>query len=98
MRYYAALYRAIALLGVNRAPEARVTLESLYGRRPDGFAGELTTLRLADVRVSDGQASSAVDLLDTLLADRTVTRPEEIRVRLGRAAQAAGDQIGRAHV
>ena len=92
VRHYAALYRAIALFGVNRAQEARVTLESLFARRPEGFAGELTTLRLADVRVADGQPASAVDLLDTLLADRTVTRPEEIRVRLGRAAQAAGDR------
>jgi len=93
---YARYYRAVALAGLNRLPEAVTLLEGLETDAAAGAMGyvfgEAVPLRRADLEVARQNADEAVDTLDHLSKQRWLTTPEDVWMRLGRAAEAAGDR------
>jgi soluble lytic murein transglycosylase len=93
---YARYYRAVALAGLNRLPEAVTLLEGLETEGAAGamgyLFGEVVPLRRADLEVARQNADEAVETLDHLSKQRSLTTPEDVWIRLGRAAEAAGDR------
>jgi soluble lytic murein transglycosylase len=93
---YARYYRAVGLAGLNRLPEALGLLEGLEAEGASGargyLFGEAVPLRRADLEVARQNARKALDILGDLSKRRAVTSPEDVLMRLGRAAEAAGDR------
>jgi soluble lytic murein transglycosylase len=93
---YTRYYRAVALTGLNRLPEALSLLEGLEAEGTSGASGylfgEAIPLRRADLEVARQNARKALDILSDLSKQRSVTSPEDVLMRLGRAAEAAGDR------
>jgi peptidoglycan lytic transglycosylase len=92
---YAVYYRAVALAGLNRIAEAAELLDrieaSAAGQRGYIF-DEAIPLKHAELDVARQNARDAVETLDSLSKKKFVTSPEEVWLRLGRAAEAAGDR------
>jgi peptidoglycan lytic transglycosylase len=92
---YALYYRALALAGLNRVAEATELLDRIKMSAP-GQRGylldEAIPLKHADLDVARQSARNAVETLDELSKAKFVTSPEEVWLRLGRAAEAAGDR------
>ena len=92
---YALYYRALALAGLNRIAEATELLDrieaSAAGQRGYLF-DEAIPLKSADFDVARQNARAAVGTLDELSKEKFVTSPEDVWLRLGRAAEAAGDR------
>jgi soluble lytic murein transglycosylase len=93
---YARYYRAVGLAGLNRLPEALDLLEGLEAEGASGAGGylfgEAVPLRRADLEVARQNGRKALDILSDLSKQRSVTSPEDVLMRLGRAAEAAGDR------
>jgi soluble lytic murein transglycosylase len=89
---YAQYYRAVALAGLNRLQDAEDALDALAARNPEGYLAEAVPIHLAEVHVSKQDARHAVSILDDLRKDKGLTSPEDVWIRLGRAAEAAGDR------
>jgi len=93
---YARYYRAIALAGLNRLPEAIAGLEGLEAEATTGAGGylfgEAVPLRRADLEIARLNGRKALDRLEDLTKQRGLTSPEDVWLRLGRAAEAAGDR------
>ena len=91
---YQRYYRAIALAGLNRFADALALLENLDAERQAGATGYLfgegVPMRRAELDVARLDAGKAVDILEGLSKKETLTTPEEIWLRLGRAAESAG--------
>jgi soluble lytic murein transglycosylase len=92
---YALYYRAIALVGLNRIAEAAELLDriqaSAAGQRGYLF-DEAIPFRRADLDVARQNARDAVNMLEGLSKEKFVTSSEDVWLRLGRAAEAAGDR------
>jgi len=92
---YGAYYRALALAGLNRIAEADEVLAqvepSAAGQRGYLF-DEAIPLKRAEYAVARQNARQAVDALEKLTTQKFITSPEEVWLRLGRAAEAAGDR------
>jgi len=92
---YGSYYRAIALAGLNRIAEADDLLAqveaSAAGQRGYLF-DEAIPLKRADFDVARQNARHAVDALEKLTNEKFLTSPEDVWLRLGRAAEAAGDR------
>ena len=86
---YARYYTAAAQIGLARLDDADATLRSLSPSNLDGALKETAALMLADVAVKRGDAGRAEDLLEDL-ADKKMSRPEDILVALGRAEETIG--------
>ena len=93
---YARYYRAVALAGLNRTSEAITVFQGLEAEATAGASGylfgEAVPLRRADLEVARQNADKAVDALDALIKQRGLTSPEDVWLRIGRAAEAAGDR------
>jgi len=93
---YARFYRAVALTGLNRLPEALALLDGLAtesGSMSSGYLfAERVPLRRAEIEVARQDAKEAVEALDALSKERSLSSPEDVWLRLGRAAEAAGDR------
>ena len=89
---YAQYYRGVALAGLNRFKEAEDALAALARTRPDGYLAEAIPLHLAEVYVSRLDARRALSILDELRKDKGLIASEDVWLRLGRAAEAAGDR------
>ena len=93
---YARYYRAVALIGLSRLPEATILLDSLAaetGADATGYVfGEAIPIRRAELEVARQDARDAVDMLDALTKQPGLTSPEDVWLRLGRAAEATGDR------
>lgn len=92
---YALYYRALALAGLNRIAEAAEILD----RIKESSAGqhgylldEALPIRRADFDIARQNARKAVDTLEDLSDEKFLTSPEDVWLRLGRAAEAAGDR------
>jgi len=96
LAYYARYYRAIALTGLSRVTEALAILDGLDAETSTGAAGYLfgegVPMRRADLEIATQHASDAVHVLEDLSKSRALTAPEEVWLRLGRAAEASGDR------
>lgn len=88
---HAQYYSGIALAGLGRLDEAHTTLTALDKRDPAGYLDEAVPLQLADVAAARGEAKETLDVLDDL-SDETLSVPEEVFLRLGRAAERAGER------
>jgi soluble lytic murein transglycosylase len=88
--HYAVYYRGLAQLRLGRAEEARRTFQSLEARAPVGYLVEAALLREAECDESLGDQPAAMDVYDRLAKVKT-TAPDDVLMRLGRAAQAAGN-------
>jgi soluble lytic murein transglycosylase len=89
---YAQFYRAVALAGTGRQQEAANVLISLVANEPEGYVREAAALRLADLEVALQDAKRAVLTLEDLKSSKAVTAPEDLLMKLGRAAESAGDR------
>ena len=88
---YAQYYAGLALAGLGRQDEARSALAALDRIDPAGYLEEAVPLQLADIAAQQRDTAAAVDLLEDL-SDEKLSAPEEVFLRLGRAAEAAGDR------
>ncbi|HMF29046.1 MAG TPA: tetratricopeptide repeat protein, partial [Candidatus Cybelea sp.] len=92
---YALYYRALALAGLNRVGEATELLDrieqSSSGQRGYLF-DEAIPIKRADFDVARFAPRNAVDALEGLSKEKFLTSPEDVWLKLGRAAEAAGDR------
>jgi len=86
---YAQYYTARGMVGLARLPEADTVLTALLARTPTGYLREAAQIQLADVAIARGDAPRAMDLLEDL-SDEKVTAPEDVFLRLGKAAELGG--------
>jgi soluble lytic murein transglycosylase len=87
---YSRYYTGVALLGLDRAAEARAALEAVEDE-VEGYLEEAVPLGIAEAALRAGDARKAVAVLDDL-SDETLTAPEEAVLRLGAAYDAAGQR------
>ncbi len=88
---YAQFYTGVALTGLGRFDEADAALTTLANRNPVGYLHEATPLLRADVAASRGDAQKALAVLEDL-SGAPMSAPEDVLLRLGRAAERAGDR------
>ena len=88
---YSRYYAGVALFALRRLGEADAVLTAVVEARPEGYLKEVAPLRVADTALALADPKRAVDLLDDL-ADEKLMAPEEVMLRLGLAAEAAGNR------
>jgi soluble lytic murein transglycosylase len=86
---YAIFYEGLAQLRLGHAAEARKTFQDLQAKPPVGYLVEAAALREAEADESLGDQSAALDVYDRL-AQKKTTSPDDVLMRMGRAARAAG--------
>lgn len=87
---YVEYYRGLAELRVGRAEEARRTFQALAATAPVGFLVEGAASLEAESDEALGDYSAAIAIYERLSNTKT-TAPDDVLMRLGRAALAAGD-------
>jgi soluble lytic murein transglycosylase len=88
--HYAAYYQGLAELRLGRAADARQTFQALAAKTPVGYLVEASALREAECDETLGDQAAAMQVYDRLAQTKT-SAPEEVLIRLGRAARAAGN-------
>ena len=88
--HYAQYYQGLAELRVGRAADARRTFQALAAQQPLGYLTEAAALREADADEALGDPAAALQIYDRLAKEKTTT-PDEVLMRLGRLAKAAGN-------
>jgi soluble lytic murein transglycosylase len=88
---YAQYYKGVSLLAMSRYAEADAAFAAALDRRPDGYLREALPLRVAETAIGRQDPRSAVSTLKDLVDDK-VSAPEEAWLRLGRAAELAGNR------
>jgi len=87
---HAVYYRGFAELRLGRPADARLTFQMLRGLEPAGYLAEAAALREAECDEALGDNQAAARVYERLASMKTVT-PDEVLIRLGRAARAAGN-------
>jgi len=88
---YAMLYVGRAQASLGKWSEAAETAQQLIAREPDGYLGEAALWLAADAAENLGDLKTAVDSLRTITTGVPLV-PERAWLRLGRAAERAGDK------
>jgi soluble lytic murein transglycosylase len=88
---YAAYLRGLAELGLGRDAAAREALTGLRAARPAGFLYEAASLQLAEISVTQRDYAAAATIYDELLAQQPAA-PDDVLLRLARAASSAGNR------
>src|SRR5258706_6162769 len=88
--HYAVYYRGLAQLRLGHAEESRGTFQSLEARAPVGYLAQAALLREAEGDESVADQSAAMNVYDRLSKMKT-TGPDEVLMRLGKAAKAVGN-------
>src|SRR5689334_12750600 len=88
--HYAQYYQGLAELRVGRAADARRTFQALAAQQPLGYLTEAAALREADADEALADSAAALQIYDRLAREKTTT-PDEVLMRLGRLAKAAGN-------
>jgi len=91
LAHYAEYYKGLAELRLARAADARRTFQSLAEHKPAGYLVEATALREAESDEALGEYSAALEIYDRLAKAKT-TAPDDVLMRLAKAAKAAGDR------
>ena len=86
---HARYYAGVALIGLERLDEAVATLTPLEGR-VEGSLQDAVPLRLAEAALARQAPAVAVSVLERASV-YTLTAPEEVLLRLGKALEAAGE-------
>jgi soluble lytic murein transglycosylase len=87
---YAALYEGIAQRQLGRPSDARLTFQEIQHRRPIGYLSEAAAVAEAECDEALNDHKGALEIYERLSNTRT-TVPDEVLMRLGRAAKTAGD-------
>jgi soluble lytic murein transglycosylase len=88
--HYAEYYQGLAELRLGRAADARQTFRALAANPPVGYLVEAAALREAECDETLGDQAAAMQVYERLSKTKT-TAPDEVLMRFGRAAKAAGD-------
>ena len=89
LAHYADYYQGLAELRLGRAADARRTFQSLAASNPVGYLREAAALREAECDEALSDQGAAMQVYERLSKTRT-TAPDEVLMRFGRAAKAAG--------
>ena len=89
---YAAYYRGLALIGLERPADARATLAALRDREPTGYLTEAAALAEAEAAEALEDYEAAVALY-VPVSQRPSIAPDRVLLRLGLAAHAGGDTV-----
>jgi soluble lytic murein transglycosylase len=87
---YASLYAGIAQRQLGRPSDARHAFREIQQRRPIGYLSEAAALAEAECDEALNDHRAAVEIYERLSKAKT-TAPDDVLMRLGRAAKAAGD-------
>ena len=87
---YADFYQGLAQLHLGRVVDARATFRSLQARNPVGYLAEMAALREAECDEALGDEPAALAVYERLSAMKTLA-PDEILMKVGKAAQAVGN-------
>jgi soluble lytic murein transglycosylase len=88
---YATYLTGLATLELDRVDDARRTFTALRAARPAGFLAEAATLQLAEISTTQRDYAAAVALYDEALSLKPAS-PDDVLLRLARAAASAGDR------
>jgi soluble lytic murein transglycosylase len=88
---YAQYYKGLVELSLGRAADARRTFQALTAKPPVGFLSEAAALREAESAEGLGDYAAALAIYERLSQIKT-TAPDDVMMRVGRAAEAAGDR------
>ena len=91
LQEYARLYQGLSQLRLGRIEEGRRTLDALREGKSQGYLTVAAGLASGEAAETASDFTTAVTIYDTLASDRAAF-DEEILMRLGRAALAAGDR------
>jgi soluble lytic murein transglycosylase len=89
---YAAYLTGLAELELDRIDDARRTFAALRAAKPAGYLAEAATLQLAEASTTQRDYAAAVALYEELLAQKPAS-PDDVLLRLARAASSAGDRV-----
>jgi soluble lytic murein transglycosylase len=87
--HYAEYYQGLAELRLGRASDARQTFQDLAAKNPVGYLREAAALREAECDEALNDQGAAMQVYETLSKTKS-TAPDEVLMRFGRAAKAAG--------
>jgi len=88
---YVDYYRGLALFRLGRVAEARAAFQTLQSAQPAGYLSELAALREAECDDSLGDHAAELAVYERLAAAKT-TAPDDVLMKLGKAALAVGDR------
>jgi soluble lytic murein transglycosylase len=88
--HYAEYYKGLAELRTGHPDDARRTFQSLASKNPIGYLVEATAMREAECAEAVGDQNGAMEVYARLAKTKT-TAPDDVLMRLGRAARAAGN-------
>jgi soluble lytic murein transglycosylase len=88
---YGDYYKGLAELRLGRADDARRTFRAMQSREIVGYLVEAAALREAEANTALGDHAAALRIYERLAGGKT-TAPDDVLMRVGRAAKASGDQ------
>ena len=88
---YAAYYKGLAQLRLNRAADARTTFEALRERKPVGYVSVSAALGAAEAATALADHDKALTIYEKLTADKTTVN-EQILARQAETARVLGDR------
>jgi soluble lytic murein transglycosylase len=86
---YAEYYQGVAELRLGRPADARQTFQALGAKSPIGFLAEAAPMREGETAEALGDQAAALAIYERLARTKT-TAPDDVLMRLGRAAKATG--------
>ena len=89
---YVEFYKGLAQLHLGRSAEARVTFQALQVHELTGSLVEVAALREAECDEALGDRAAALAVYERLAAMKT-TVPDDVLMRVGKAAKAIGDDV-----
>ena len=87
---YAEYYKGLAELRLGRTNDAKRTFQALASKEPTGYLAEAAPLREAESDEALGDHAAALDIYERLVKTK-LTAPDDVLMRLARAAKAAGN-------
>ena len=87
---YALYYAGLAKMALGQTEPARQSFAALRARQPQGYLAEAAAVKEAEAAASLGDDAAAVGIYEELTRAKT-SAPDDMWMRLARAAQAAGN-------